>query len=358
MSMFKDMLKDTESLFTTNVEALDFDYIPKLVPFREEEQRKIATCMKPLFQKRNGRNILVHGKPGIGKTVAVKHLLKELEEETDEIFSIFINCWQCNTTFKILNEICDQLGYKFTQNKKTEELIKVVKEIINKNSGAVLVFDEIDKVEDTDFLYLLLEEVYRKSIILITNYKSWFTGIDERTRSRLIPDLLEFKEYNAQETTQILKERMKYAFVPNVWEDDAFELLTKRTVERKDIRTGLFLIKETGQIAEDKSKKKIEKEDAEEALKKLESFSIKSSTDLIDIEKEILEMIKANNEMKIGDLFKLYAAKGKDISYRTFQRKIKKLEEGKFITVQKIDGGKEGKTSIIKYGESKKLTDF
>ena len=194
MSMFKDMLKDTESLFTTNVEALDFDYLPKLVPFREAEQKQIANCIKPLFQKRNGRNILVHGKPGIGKTVAIKHILKELEEETDEIFPIYINCWQTTISFKIMIEICNQLGYKFTQNKKTEELTKVVKDIINQNSGAVIIFDEIDKVEDTDFLYLLLEEVYRKTIILITNYKSWFTQVDERTRSRLIPDLLEFKE--------------------------------------------------------------------------------------------------------------------------------------------------------------------
>jgi len=352
------MLKDTESLFTTNVEALDFDYIPKIVPFRESEQKQIANCIKPLFQKRNGRNLLIHGKPGIGKTVAVKHLLKEIEDETDEIFPIFINCWQTNTSFKIMLEICNQLGYKFTQNKKTEELTKVIKEIINKNSGAVLIFDEIDKVEDTDFLYLLLEEVYRKTIVLITNYKTWFTHVDERTRSRLIPDLLEFKEYNEQETIKILKERMKFAFVPDVWSDEAFNLLARKAAEMKDIRTGLFLIKEAGQLAEDQSKKKIEKEEAIQAIAKLESFSIKSSTDLVDIEKEILEMIKKNNEMKIGDLFKMYAAKGKDISYRTFQRRIKKLEEGKFISIQKLEGGAEGKTSIIKYGESKKLTEF
>ena len=356
--MFKDMLKDTESLFTGNVEALDFDYIPKLIPFRENEQREIATCIKPIFQKRNGRNILVHGKPGIGKTVAIKHLLKDLEDETDDILSVFINCWQSNTTYKIMLEICEQLGYKFIQNKKTEDLVKVIKEIINKNAGAVFVFDEIDKAEDSDFLYTLLEVIFRKSIIIITNYKSWFTDLDERTKSRLIPDLLEFKEYNEKETIEILKQRMKYAFVSGVWDDDAFLMLAKKSTQLKDIRTGLYLIKEAGQHAEDQSKKRIEKEDAKIALSKLESFSIKNSASLIDVEKEILDMIKKNTGTKIGDLFKLYSAKGKDISYKTFQRKIKKLEEGKFIFIKKVGGGTEGKTSIINYGESKKLTDF
>jgi len=358
MSMFKDMLKDNETLFTSNVEALDFDYIPKLVPFRENEQRTIAGCVKPVFQNRNGRNILVYGRPGVGKTVAVKHLLKDMEEQTDDIFPIYINCWQRNTSYKVLLEICEQLNYKFTQNKKTEELSKVVKEIINKNTGAVFVFDEIDKAEDLDFIYTLLEEIYRKSIVLITNYQSWIKDLDERIKSRLIPDLMEFKEYNEKETTEILRQRIKYAFVADVWDENAFLILAQKSAEMKDIRTGLFLIKEAGQLAEDSSKRKIEEEDAKQALSKLESFSIKDSSSLIEIEKEILDLIKQNPKSRIGDLFKLYSAKGKDISYKTFQRRIKKLQESNFITIEKVEGGLEGNTSIIKYGGTKKLTEF
>ena len=358
MSLFKDMLKDNESLFTSNVEALDFDYIPKLVPFREQEQKTIATCIKPLFQKRNGKNIFVHGKPGIGKTVAVKHLLKELEEDTDEIFPIFINCWQKNTTYKVILEICDQLGYKFTQNKKTEELAKIVSEIINKNKGAVLVFDEVDKAEDFDFLYTLLETLYRKSIIIITNYKSWVAHLDERIKSRLLPDLLAFREYNEKESIEILKQRRKYAFVEGVWDEDAFLLLAKKATELKDIRTGLYLMREAGQHAEDNSKKKIEVEDAEHSLNALETFSIKHSGELINIERDILAMVKRHSGKKIGELHKLYVDKISNVSYKTFQRKIKKLEDENYISVEKVKGGSEGKTSIINYGSTKKLTDF
>lgn len=357
MSLFKDMLKDNESLFVPNSVALDYDYIPKLIPHRENEQKYIASCIKPLFQKRNGRNVIIHGKPGIGKTVAVKHLLNELEEQTDEIFHIYINCWQRNTSYKIMLEICEQLNYKFVQNKKTEELMKVVKDIINKNLGAVFVFDEIDKVEETDFLYILLEEIFRKSIILITNYKMWIKDLDERTRSRLIPDMLEFKEYDEKETIDILKQRINYAFVPGVFGEDAFLMLAKKAAEIKDIRTGLFLMKEAGQHAEDSSKRKVEKEDAEYALTKLESFSVKNSSELSDEEKEILKTIRENSGKKIGELFKIYS-EGKDANYRTFQRKVKKLEENRFISVEKIDGGIDGKTSIIRSGSEKRLTDF
>jgi len=358
MGVFNDMLKGGESLFTSNVEALDFDYIPKLVPFREKEQREIATCIKPIFQKRNGKNILIHGKPGIGKTVAVKHLLKEIEDEIDDLFPIFINCWNKNTSYKILLEICDQIGYKFTQNKNTDDLIKVIIEIINQNMGAVFVFDEIDKVDDLDFIYMLLEGVYRKSLIIITNYKSWLDNLDERIKSRLIPDVLEFKEYSEFETNEILKQRLKYAFIPNVWVDEAFNLIAKKAFELKDIRTGLFLIKEAGQISEDNSKRKIELVDAEFAISKLNNFSTKEDSDLVDMEKEILKIIKENSGKKIGDLFKIFQSRDFGVTYKTFQRKIKKLEQGKFISVKKIEGGVEGKTSIIFFGGVKKLTEF
>ena len=109
MTLFKDMLKDDESLFKNSV-ALDFDYQPKLIPYREKEQFSIANCVKPLFSKRNGKNVFIVGRPGIGKTVACKHVLKELEEETDDIIPIYVNCWKKNTTYKVILELCNVLG--------------------------------------------------------------------------------------------------------------------------------------------------------------------------------------------------------------------------------------------------------
>ena len=50
---------------------------------------------------------------------------------------------------------------------------------------------------------------------------------------------------------------------------------------------------------------------------------------------------------------------GGELVYKSFQRKIEKLEKNKFISVKKTSGGSEGNTSIIKYAtETKKLTEF
>ncbi len=358
MGLFNNMLGSDETLFKNEL-ALDFNFMPKLIPYREPQQHYIASCIKPLFQSRNGKNLLVYGKPGIGKTLACRHVLRELEEETEEIIPAYINCWQKNTSFKISIELCEFLDYRLTHNKKTDELFDVIKKILNKKS-VVFVFDEIDKAEDYDFLYAILEHIYRKTIILITNHKDWVLSIEERLKSRLIPNMLEFMPYTAKETEGILRQRMEYAFVPDVMLHSAFLKIVQKTVEMQDIRAGLHLMKEAALTAEGRSSRAIEDEDVAQAISKLEEFTIKSSTDLEEDERFILTIAKSNSGKKIGDLFKSYLASGGISSYKTFQRKIKKLEQNKFVLVSKTEGGAEGNTSIIKYnsGQSKKLTDF
>jgi len=359
MGIFDNMLKSGESLFINPI-ALEYDYQPKIVPFREQEMRQVAYSMKPLFQQRNGSNLIVFGPPGVGKTAACRHLLQEIEEQSEDIIPIYINCWQRNTSFKVILAICDALGYRFTQNKRSEEIFFEIKKLINKKA-AVFVFDEIDKAEDFDFLYSILEEIYRKSVILIVNYKDWLSSMDERLRSRLIAGFVEFRPYNLTETRGILKQRIEYAFAKNVWEESAIEEIAKKTAELADIRTGLYLLKEAGEIAESKSSKRITEEHALSAIEIIDEFSIKDPKELEEEMQLILKSIKGNSGKKIGEIYRAYQDAGGKMVYKTFQRKVKKLEQGKFITTNSIAGGAEGKTTIISSKsakEEKKLSDF
>lgn|SRR3989338_1204319 len=354
--LFKSILGSSETLFKNDV-ALDYSFQPKLVPYREKEQRLIAGWIRPLFQEKSGKNGFIFGQQGIGKTVACKHITNEIEEETEEIIPIYINCWQRNTTYKIVLEICDLMDFKFVQNKKTEELFRWVKQALNKKS-VVFILDEVDKLEDYDFIYMALEEVYRKSIILITNYKEWIIDMDDRIKSRLMAEIIEFKPYNYDETLGILRQRIEYAFYPNVWNNDAFELIAKKTADLLDIRAGLYLMKEAGRIAEDKSSRKIILEHAQQALNKIDEFMIKKPSGLASDDQLILELVKSNSGKKIGELFRIYQNNGGNLVYKTFQRKIDRLQKNKFITVEKTEGGEEGNTTIVRHNSERKLTDF
>lgn len=344
MGLFDNILSAEESLFM-NTMALDYDYLPQKLPYREDQQEYLANCIKSLFLKRPGRNVLITGSPGIGKTAACKFVLRELESETREVIPLYVNCWKKDTAHKVLLDLCDQLGYKWVMNKKTDELLLEVTKILNKKS-AVIVLDEVDKLDSEQIIYQLLEDLNYKCLFLITNDKEWIAHIDQRVRSRLIPELIEFQPYNRAETEGILKQRADYAFVPNVWEQESFDMLADKTAELGDIRTGMFLLREAGTIAEGKSSRKILPEHAEKAVEKLSSFKIRNSLDLTDEEKEVMTLIKEHNGETTTEIYDAFN-RNSNKSYRTFHRRIKALEESGLIEIKEEHTDKGGRTSRI-----------
>ncbi len=349
MGSFDNILGAEQTLFS-NIDALDPDFIPKLLPHREEQQKYIATIIKPLFQDRPGTNLLIRGSPGIGKTACVKRVLLDLEEETEDITPIFINCWKQNTSHKILSEILSKLGYKFGfSNLRTDEVMNLVSKIAKQRKAIVFTFDEIDKAEDQDFLYFILEEIPKKSILLITNNKEWGSKLDTRVQSRLLPELLEFPKYSTRETYDILKERIKYAFYQNTWADEALDAITEKASDLGDIRVGIMLLKAAGNEAENQSSKKIIKEHAQKAIEKSESFKIKSDSAFTDEDKLILNICKENSGKQSKELYDLYKTSGGDKSDRTFRRKLEALAKKNIILIEKSSEDIEGGANIIKF---------
>jgi archaeal cell division control protein 6 len=327
MGIFDRMLKHDESLFKNEL-VLDYEYLPHILKFREGQQEHIATIIKPLFQNRMGANLIITGKPGIGKTAACRHVLREMEKYSDKISGIYVNCWKNDTVHKIVLEICKQLGYKWVQNKNSNELINEIAKILNKKT-AVIILDEADKLKEEQIIYYLLEEIYKKCLIMISNEKDFLSYLDQRTRSRLIPEILEFEAYSIKETFEILKERADVAFYPTVCQDEHIENIAEKAFEVGDLRTGLFLLKECGNAAENRSSRKIEISDIEKAIGKLSSFR-ESKTMLDEEERAVLNMIKKNNGLASSFYCDLYK-KEFNKSDRTFRRKVASLKTSKLI---------------------------
>ncbi|MBI2105387.1 AAA family ATPase [Candidatus Woesearchaeota archaeon] len=350
MSLFKNYSKDSESIFKNEI-ALDPSFTPRgKIEFRENENQYIADCIKPLLHRRNGKNLIIFGPPGIGKTLACKKVKEALEEETNEISVFYINLWKKNTQHKITLELCEQLDYKFTHNKSSEELLRIVKQKINQNS-AVFIFDEADKAESLELLYQLTEDIYRKTIIMITNDKNWIYKLDPRLKSRIMPDSLEFRPYKKDEIKSILKSRVQLAFNQSIIEQKAMELIIDKTEEATDIRIGLFLLRESAFIAESSSSKQIKNEHVEKAISKLADF--KKPIELDKDEEKIMEIVDKNPNKTTNEIFMIYQnADEQNKSQRTFLRKINNLEKANLIKLEEVQGI-QGRSYKVK-----KLSEF
>ena len=73
------------------------------------------------------------------------------------------------------------------------------------------------------------------------------------------------------------------------------ELLDKKTAEINDIRSGIYLLKESGSNAENRASKKVELRDVEKAISSIESFTTKDKEDLVADEQLLLSIIKENS---------------------------------------------------------------
>ncbi|MFH1592054.1 MAG: AAA family ATPase [Candidatus Woesearchaeota archaeon] len=354
MGLFDDALRDNESLFKDDI-ALNADFTPPKVSYRENENDRIAECIKPLFQKRSGKNLFITGGPGIGKTLATRKVLEELEQKTDDIIPLYVNCWKKDSAHKIISGICAQIGYRFTVNKTTEQLMNEVANVLNKRS-CVIVLDEVDKLpsEAMSILYSFSEDIFRKTIIFITNDKGFLSFLDRRIYSRLMPEILEFRVYNRDETYGILRQRMEYAFVKGVFCEDCLRKVAEKTFELKDLRVGLHLLREAGNVAERKLKRKVEVMDVEEAIGKLAEFKSGDVKKLNDKENSLLDIIKENSGKSSKELHEIFDS---SISYRTFSRRLKDLEEAKLIHIEEENVGAV-KRSLVHFGSLKKLSDF
>jgi len=260
------------SLFI-NPPILEQTFLPRLLPHRQEQHKYIAECIKPLFERRNGTNLIITGSPGIGKTACVKYVFRELIENTDNIMPIYINCWKRDTSPKIINEIARKIDLKLIEKMPSDEIFDRIIGKLSKFDGVVFAFDELDRVKDFDFLYRILEDVPYKTIILITNISEIIAKMDRRLTSRMLLEKIEFKPYTYNETKDILYERQKHAFSPNSWEYDAMEMIIRKAYNVKDVRTGLFLMKTAGEVANNKNAPKIKTDDVNKALEKLEEFN-------------------------------------------------------------------------------------
>ncbi|MCX8190296.1 MAG: AAA family ATPase [Candidatus Diapherotrites archaeon] len=252
-------LSRDETLFS-NIDSLDPDFVPRVIPFRETEQKEIALALEPLLSGLTARNLLIYGKSGIGKTHAVLRVLDDFAELN--IKSFVVNCWTTPNSGLVIKEISRQLGIP------NDSDMQKIKMRINK--PCVFVFDEIDKAEDLGFLYSFAEEIKTKGIVLISNKRDFFASVDERIRSRIMPLQIEFRQYTEKEISAILSERRKYAFYEGTWHKDAIALLEKKTAEKGDIRFGIAIMRYAGLNAEKEASRIVFENHVFKALEKVQ----------------------------------------------------------------------------------------
>ena len=246
----------SESRIFKNEQVLSSEFLPEVLPHRENQIEMIARNLLPASQGRKPQNTFIHGAPGIGKTASVKYIFRQFEEYSG-IKTFYINCWDYTTVHSIFSKLAVEMGGFVTRKgtAKDEVLEKFVEVCKKTRKGLVICLDEADQLKDKNSLYDLFRiNQYIQNpvgLVFISNFSNLFLDLEPRVKSSADIEGVEFKPYSLEEMKNVLTARMREAFHAGVVEDGVVFLCSNHAVVNGgDVRIGLECLMKAGRLAE------------------------------------------------------------------------------------------------------------
>jgi Cdc6-like AAA superfamily ATPase len=236
-----------ESRLVKDFSVFDFNYVPEEPLIREECKMLIDEMIRfDLSGVANHQAII--GSRGSGKTLMLKYLQRITPEHSNLDF-VYANCRQHNSSFKVLAHLTGMPPRGASLPEVFERFCRI------HSRKTVVVLDEIDLLSPKDqrreILYLLSRSEQPFMVILLSNSPQVLKEMDPATRSSLQPMPVHFRNYDAQQIHEILRDRAGRGL--KSWDDGQLSEIAALTTRltnadaRVAIKTLQYAVTRTGQ---------------------------------------------------------------------------------------------------------------
>jgi len=355
----EDILMYDESLFQ-NINAFDPDYFPQNFNYRDTQMEAMAMSIRPALRGGQPSNAIVLGSPATGKSTSIRKVFELVEKTSEKVVCVYINCQLHTTRFGIFSQIYKKLfghippetGVPFSRIYD-----QIMKDLQKKEKSLVVALDDINYLfqsKNADKVVYDLLRAYEEypgvktSIFAILSDLEFKYAFDKNVNTVFIPQEITFPLYTYSELEDILRDRAKAGFFPNVLPDDILEQIAMYTEENGDLRVGINLLRSCGNIAEADASREITQEHFDKALDSLVSVNVSETLkSLNDSERTLLKMIADYEGIyTAGELSELFKQKTGS-SYASFNRALDKLEFVRLIDTKYTGKGVRGKSREI-----------
>lgn len=355
----EDILMYDESLFQ-NINAFDPDYMPQNYNFRDTQMEAMAMSIRPAIRGGQPSNAIVLGSPATGKTTAIRKVFELVEKTTEKVVCVYINCQLHTTRFGIFSQIYKKMfghippetGVPFSRIYD-----QIMKDLQKNEKSLVIALDDVNYLfqsKNANKVFYDMLRAYeeypgvRTAIFAILSDLEFKYAFDKNVNTVFIPQEINFPLYSYSEIEEILRNRAKAGFYPNVLSDEVLEQIAMYTYENGDLRIGINLLKSCGNIAEADASREILEKHYEKAIDSLVSVNIEGTINsLNDTEKALLKIIADYDGVyTAGELFELFEDKT-GARRSSFNRTLDKLEFVRLIDTKFTGKGVKGNSREI-----------
>ncbi len=388
-NVFKSYI-NSDTVFKGDRDILRPSYIPEELPHREEYINNLASIMVTALRGKRPSNVLIFGKTGTGKTAVVRYLEREINRlkresteselagdlsdyNVDRVEYAYINCEVVDTHYgvmknignKFVDEWSDQIPFTGWPMEKVYESLK--ERIDEKNKVVIIALDELDKLvtkSGDSVLYHLSKinselEQSKVSLVGISNNLKFTEFLDPRVRSRLGEEKMIFPPYNADQLKDILSDRARRAFEPDILGNDVISLCSALAAqEHGDARRALDLLRVSAELAERKEDKNVTTNHVYKAKNKIEEDCVREAVVTLPTHSKLvlyailLSEDKKKKKLTTGEVYSGYKELSKrsgmdPLTQRRVTDLISELDMLGLINARVKSFGRRGRTKEI-----------
>ncbi|WP_027119153.1 Cdc6/Cdc18 family protein [Natronorubrum tibetense] len=282
----------SENEIFQNKELLQVSHLPDgdRIIGREDELTNLANAIKPATRGNTPNNVLVYGKTGTGKSLCSKFITNQAVERAKRddvtIGVAYVDCLQESTETQAVQSAGHQLNEQDAtgisiphSGLSTAEYYRRLWQIVdNRYDVALIILDEVDKIEDDDILMQLSRAVESGKltestvgVIGISNKVRYKDSLDERIKSSLCEREYVFSPYDATQIREILRSRAD-AFHEGVLEDGVVPRVAALAArEHGDARKAIDILRFAGEIAEENDLERVTEDCVDQAHEREET---------------------------------------------------------------------------------------
>jgi cell division control protein 6 len=358
-----------------NREVLRHDYVPEVLPHREEQVRFVGEVVAPVLKGDRCSNIFVYGKTGTGKTATLKYVLSKLGQRASEfnspVSTCYVNCRMAGTEYRVFSTLCGAVAVHvpFTGLALGEVFDRFKAGLDADKKVFIAVLDEVDALvkEKGDTLLYELTRIngnLRRSkvaLIGISNDLRFKELLDPRVLSSLSEEEIVFKPYNAGELQDILHNRAKVGFHEGVVSDGAISLCAALAAsEHGDARRALDLLRVAGEFAEREGVGRVQEDHIREAERRIEQDRVTDALNNLPFHSKLvlcsvylLGRALAPQVSVTGSIFEVYSELCEQsgttpLTQRRVSSLINELDVIGLLNTQVVNMGRYGRTKRIR----------